>query len=48
MILDTLTFPDILKENSLDSNEEYVSDDVDLLFTSILLGETIYFILDEI
>ena len=32
----------------LDSNEEYVSYDVDLLFTSIPLGETIGFILDEI
>ena len=47
-ISDTLSFPDILKENSLDSNEEYLSYDVDLLFTSILLGETINFILDEI
>ena len=32
----------------LHSNEEYVSYDVDLLFTSIPLGETIDFILDEI
>ena len=30
------------------SNEEYVSYDVDLQFTSIPLGETINFILDEI
>ena len=47
-ISDTLSFPDILRENTLDSNEEYVSYDVDSLFTSILLGETIDFILDEI
>ena len=44
----TLFFPDILRENSLDSNEEYVSYDVDSLFTSIPLGETIDFILDKI
>ena len=47
-ISDTLSFPDILRENPLDSNEEYVSYDVDSLFTSIPLGETIDFILDEI
>ena len=46
-ISDTLSFPDILIENQLDSNEEYVSYDVDLLFTSIPLGKTIDFILDE-
>ena len=48
MISDTLSFPDILRENPLDSNEEYVSYDVDSLFTSIPLGETIDFTLDEI
>ena len=48
MISDTLFFPHILIEKSLDSNEEYVSYDVDLLFTSIPLTETINFILDEI
>ena len=32
--------------NSFDSNEEYVSYDVDSLFISIPLGETIDFILD--
>ena len=47
-ISDTLSFPDILRENPLDSNEEYVSYNVDSLFISILLGETIDFILDEI
>ena len=36
------------RENLLNSNEEYVSYDVDSLFTSIPLGETIYFIVDEI
>ena len=40
-IYDTLSFPDVLTENPLDSNEEYVSFDVNLLFTSIALGETI-------
>ena len=47
-ISETLSFPDILKENLLDSNEEYVSYVVDLVFTIIPLGETIDFILDEI
>ena len=47
-ISDSLSFPDILRENLLDSNEEYVSYDVDSLFTSIPLGETIDFIVDEI
>ena len=35
-------------ENLLDSNEEYVSYDVNLLLNSISLGETIDFVLDEI
>ena len=48
IISDSLSFPDILWENLLDSNEEYVSYDVDSLFTSIPLGETIDFIVDEI
>ena len=38
----------ILRENPLVSNEEYVFYDVNSLFTSISLGETIDFILDEI
>ena len=46
-ISDTLSFPDILRENPLDSNEEYVSYDVDSLFTSTPLSETIDFTLDE-
>ena len=48
MTSDTLYFPDILQENPLHSNEEYVSYDVDSLFTSIPLSETIDFIIDEI
>ena len=47
-VSDTSSFPDILWENSLDSNEEYVSCDMDSLFTSIPLGETTDFFLDEI
>ena len=47
-IFDSLSFPDILWENPSDSNEEYASYDVDSLFTSIPLGETIDFIVDEI
>ena len=47
-ISETLSFPEILKETLLDSNEEYVSYVVDLLFTIIPLGKTIDFILDEI
>ena len=48
MISDSLSFPDILRENPLDSNEEYVSYDVDSPFTSIPSGETIDFIVAEI
>ena len=47
-VSDTLSYSDILRENPLDSNEEYVSYDVDSLFTSIPLGETIDFILEKI
>ena len=46
--LNTLSFPDILRENPLDNNEEYVSYDVDLQFTCVPLGEIIYFILYNI
>ena len=42
-VSDTLSFHDILRENLLHSNEKYVSYNVDSLFTSISLGETIYF-----
>ena len=48
MISDTLSFPDILQENPLHSNEEYVSYDLDSLFTCIPLSETIDFIIDII
>ena len=48
LAIDTLSFPDILREKPLDKNEEYVSYDVDLLFTSIPLGGKIDFILYEI
>ena len=48
MISDSLSFPDILRENPLDSNEEYVSYDVDSPFTSIPSDETIDFIVAEI
>ena len=47
-ISDTLSFPDIPSENPSDITEENVSYDMDSVFTSILLGETINFILDEI
>ena len=47
-ISDTLSFPHVLRKNPLDGNEEYVSYDVDSLVTSIPLGETVDFILDEI
>ena len=45
---DTSSFPSILREKLLDSNEEYVSYDTDSLLTSILLGEAIDFFLEEI
>ena len=47
-ISDTLSFLDILREISLNINEEYVSYGVDSVFTNIPLGERIDFILDEI
>ena len=47
-IPDTLYFPDILREIPLDSNGEYLSYDVDSLFSSIPLNEIIDFILDKI
>ena len=47
-ISDTLSFPDISSENPSDITEENVSYDMDSVFTSIHLGETINFILDEI
>ena len=47
-IYNALAFPDILTENPLDSNEEYVSCNIDLQFASIHLDVKIDFILDEI
>ena len=47
-ISDTLFFSDTLRENLLESNEEYVFYDLDSLFTSIRLGETINVILVKI
>ena len=41
-------FPDILRENPLDSNEKYASEDADFIFISIPLGEAIEFLFDEI
>ena len=46
-ISSTLAFPDILRENPLDSNQENVSHHADSQFKSIPLDETIDFILDE-
>ena len=48
MNFDALSFPDILRENLLDNNEKYVSDDADFIFISIPLGEAIEFLFDEI
>ena len=47
-ISNNLAFSDILTENPLDSNLEYVSHDLDSQFTSISLDETIDFIFDEV
>ena len=47
-VSDTLLFLDIPSENPSDITEENVSYDMDSVFTSIHLGETINFILDEI
>ena len=47
-IPDTLYFPDILRKIPLDSNGEYLSYDVDSLFSSIPLNEIMDFILDKI
>ena len=47
-IADTLAFPDILRKNLSDRNEEYVFCDVDSLLTSISLGETIDFFIGEV
>ena len=47
IISDTLSFPNICRENLLDSTEEYIPYDVDLLLTNIPLSE-INFSLDKI
>ena len=48
VISDTLTFPDIIKNDVLPPDEEYVSYDVESLFTSIPVKDTIDYILHEI
>ncbi len=48
VINNTLVFPDIIKSVPLREDEEDVSYDVESLFTSIPVKETIEFILDEI
>ena len=48
VIKDTLTLPEIIKNDVLDPNEGYVSYDVESLFTSISGKETIYYIITEI
>ena len=48
IIKDTQQFPSLIKNFTLKKDEETVSYDVDSLFTSIPLKETIDFILDEI
>ena len=48
-INDTHQFPDMIKNlPSLPQDEEYVSYDVESLFTNVLLQETIDYIIDEI
>ena len=48
VIKDTLLFPKIIKNDILDPEEEYVSYDVESLFTSIPISETINHIIKEI
>ena len=48
VIKDTLTFAEIIKNDVLDPKEEYVSYDVESLFTSIPVKETIDYIITEI
>ena len=48
VIKDTLTFAEIIKNDVLDPNEEYISYDVESLFTSIPVKETIDYIILEI
>ena len=48
VINDTLTFAKIMKNDVLDPKEEYVSYDVESLFTGIPVKETIDYITTEI
>ena len=48
VIKDTLLFAEISKNDKLDPDEEYVSYDVESLFTSIRVSETINYIIKEI
>ena len=48
VIKDTLTFAEIIKSDVLDPDEKYVSYDLEILFTSILLKDTIDYIITEI
>ena len=48
VIKDTITFAEIIKSDVLDPKEEYVSYDVESLFTSIPKRETIDYIITEI
>ena len=48
VIKDTLTFAEMIKNDVLDPKEEYVSYDVERLFTSIPVKETIDYIITEI
>ena len=47
-IRDTLSFPDLLKRAPSDDNYENISYDIESLFTSIPVQETIYYILYKI
>ena len=48
VIKDTLTFAEIIKNDVLDPKEEYVSYDVESLFKSFPVKETIDYIVTEI
>ena len=48
VIKDTLTFVEITKNDVLDPKEEYISYEVESLFTSIPVKETIDYIITEI
>ena len=48
IIHDTQTFPNILKENPINDDEEDLSYDVESLFTNVPVDTTIEYILNEI